>query len=78
MSNNNNTLTASRELLERALDLETTRADELRLGDWLLLDWWDGSTRLEEVLSLELLNCDVELNGTTSCSRSTKLTRLAR
>lgn len=79
MSNNNTvTLQTSRKLLERALDLEVCRADELRLDDVLLLEWWDGTHRLTTVTSLQLLNCDVEWNGTTTTSRSNKVERLVR
>jgi hypothetical protein len=49
------------------------RADRLRLGDVLLVEWWDGTRRLEVVTSLELLGDDVEWNSTTSTSRSNKV-----
>ena len=57
--------------------METTvtyvRTDQLRLGDVILTSKWDGTPELVTILTLQLLNNDVQMIGTNGfdclCSR---------
>ena len=57
---------------------ENVRADEVRLGDVLLLPNWKGGVELTFVRSLELVGDDVEFNGgKTTTSQGNLVTRFA-
>ena len=56
--------------------IEEKRADQLSLGDEIILSAWDSKPRVRTVVGLQLLNDDVEIstapgNGETLCSIST-------
>lgn len=71
--------TMSTAVFNQLFKTEAVRADELKLGDFTVSEWWDGSQKVEQVLEMRLLNDDVELNdGAVLMSRSTLCWKLVR
>lgn len=60
---------------QAAVTCTQVRADQLRLTDQVLMaSVVNGRVTVETVRNLELLNDDVEVNGTSLMSRSTRVT----
>ena len=52
------------------IDIHLKRADELRLGDYVIVATWNGIPKIEYVASLDLEGDDVVVNDATTTSRS--------